>query len=120
MKISIINGPNLNLLGRRQPEVYGSRPFDEYLAALRAARPDVGIDYFQSNSEGALIALADAPRAVPVPAVEVHISNIHAREEFRSHSVTAPACRGVITGLGLEGYRLALDWIIGSRPAATE
>ncbi len=147
MKISIINGPNLNLLGRRQPEVYGSRPFDEYLAALRAARPDVGIDYFQSNSEGALIdyiqkvgfsgdcdgivinpgayahyshAIADALRAVPVPAVEVHISNIHAREEFRSHSVTAPACRGVITGLGLEGYRLALDWIIGSRPAATE
>ena len=98
MKISIINGPNLNLLGRRQPEVYGSRPFDEYLAALRAARPDVGIDYFQSNSEGALI-------------------------DYIQKVGFSGDCDGIVinpTGLVLEGYRLALDWIIGSRPAATE
>lgn len=123
------------MLGRRQPEIYGNVTFEDYLGELRRRFPDTEIHYFQSNSEGELIdaihrlgtdpniagvvinpgayahysyAIADAIRSVTVPFVEVHISNIHAREEFRRQSVTAPACRGSITGLGLDGYRLAL------------
>lgn len=136
-KIQIINGPNLNLLGRREPGVYGSRSFDDYLGELRAKYPDVQLDYFQSNHEGDLIdcihacgfeadgivlnagaythtsiALHDALRAVTAPAVEVHISNVHAREEFRHHSLISAACRGVICGFGLDSYRLAVEALI--------
>lgn len=137
-KILIINGPNLNLLGRREPGVYGATPFDEFLAALRRRYPDVQIDYFQSNIEGELInrihevgfdydgivlnagaythtsiALQDAIRAVPAPVVEVHISNVHARESFRHVSMIASACRGVVCGFGLDSYRLALEGLLG-------
>ena len=136
-KIQIITGPNLNLLGRREPGVYGSRSFDDYLEELRAKYPDVQLDYFQSNHEGDLIdcihacgfeadgiilnagaythtsiALHDALRAVTAPAVEVHISNVHAREEFRHHSLISAACRGVICGFGLDSYRLAVEALI--------
>ena len=137
-KIQIINGPNLNLLGRREPGVYGSRSFEEYLSELRAQYPEVQLDYFQSNHEGDLIdcihscgfkadgiilnagaythtsvALHDALRAVDAPAVEVHISNVHTREEFRHHSLISAACRGVICGFGLDSYRLAVEALIG-------
>ena len=136
-KIQIINGPNLILLGRREPGVYGSRSFDDYLEELRAKYPDVQLDYFQSNHEGDLIdcihacgfeadgiilnagaythtsiALHDALRAVTAPAVEVHISNVHARDEFRHHSLISAACRGVICGFGLDSYRLAVEALI--------
>ena len=136
-KIQIINGPNLNLLGRREPGVYGSRSFDDYLEELRAKYPDVQLDYYQSNHEGDLIdcihacgfeadgiilnagaythtsiALHDALRAVTAPAVEIHISNVHAREEFRHHSLISAACRGVICGFGLDSYRLAVEALI--------
>ena len=137
MKIAIINGPNLNLVGVREPEVYGNRPLDAYLRQLMGRYPQVEFTTFQSNCEGALIdeihrvgfnvegivlnagayshyslALADAIRAVTAPVVEVHISNVHAREEFRRHSVLAPACKGVIAGFGLDGYRLAVESLL--------
>ena len=137
-RIQIINGPNLNLLGRREPGVYGSRSFEDYLTELRAQYPDVQLDYFQSNHDGDLIdcihacgfeadgivlnagaythtsvALHDALRAVEAPAVEVHISNVHTREEFRHHSLISAACRGVICGFGLDSYRLAVEALIG-------
>ncbi|WP_035727980.1 type II 3-dehydroquinate dehydratase [Eisenibacter elegans] len=133
----ILNGPNLNLLGKREPEIYGSQSFEEYFSSLQEAFADVELHYFQSNHEGALIdkihevgfsfqgvvinagaythtsiALADALAAVPMPAVEVHISNIHAREAFRRHSYIAPQCIGMITGLGLQGYQLALSFLV--------
>ena len=133
-KIQIINGPNLNLLGRREPEVYGCRSFEDYLEELRVQFPEVQLEYYQSNHEGDLIdcihacgfdvdgivihagaythtsiALHDALRAVPTPAVEVHISNVHTREEFRHHSLISAACRGVICGFGLDSYRLAVE-----------
>ena len=136
-KIQIINGPNLNLLGRREPGVYGSEPFEGFLAGLRRRYPDVQLDYFQSNIEGELIgkihetgfdydgiilnagaythtsvALLDAIRAVPAPVVEVHISNVHAREAFRHVSLIAAACRGVVCGFGLDSYRLALEGLL--------
>ena len=135
--ILIINGPNLNLLGRREPSIYGSASFDEYLAALRSLYPDVQIDYFQSNIEGELIdkmqhegftvggivlnagaythtsiALHDCIRAITAPVVEVHISNVHQREEFRHHSMISSACRGVICGFGLDSYRLAVEALL--------
>ena len=134
MTIQIINGPNLNLLGVREPSVYGSMSFDDFLPRLRACFPDVQIDYFQSNIEGELIdklqavgfqcdgivlnaaaythtsiALADCIRAISAPVVEVHISNVHQREDFRHQSMIAAACRGVICGFGLDGYRLAIE-----------
>ena len=134
MTIQIINGPNLNLLGVREPNVYGSTSFDDFLPRLRACFPDVQIDYFQSNIEGELInklqavgfqcdgivlnaaaythtsiALADCIRAISAPVVEVHISNVHQREAFRHQSMIAAACRGVICGFGLDGYRLAIE-----------
>ena len=140
-KIQIINGPNLNLLGRREPGVYGARSFDDCLAGLRRRYPGVQIDYFQSNIEGELInrihevgfdydgiilnagaythtsiALQDAIRAVPAPVVEVHISNVHAREAFRHVSMIAAACRGVVCGFGLDSYRLALEGLLGAPP----
>ena len=134
MTIQIINGPNLNLLGVREPNVYGSTSFDDFLPRLRACFPDVQIDYFQSNIEGELIdklqavgfqcdgivlnagaythtsiALADCIRAISAPVVEVHISNVHQREAFRHQSMIAAACRGVICGFGLDSYRLAIE-----------
>lgn len=134
MRIQIINGPNINLLGKREPTIYGATSFEEYLDTLRQRYPDVQIDYFQSNVEGFLIdkihevgfsyegiilnagaythtsiALQDAIRAVTTPVVEVHISNVHAREEFRHRSMISCACRGVILGFGLDSYRLALE-----------
>lgn len=138
-KILIVNGPNLNLLGRREPGIYGSEGFDDYLAALRKRYEGmVDIDYFHSNCEGELIdrlqqagfgeadgivlnagaythtsvALGDCIRAIKTPVVEVHISNVHAREEFRHHSMLAAACKGVICGFGLDSYRLAVEAMI--------
>lgn len=137
MQLIIINGPNLNLLGKREPEIYGTATFEDFLAGLRQAYPAVEIEYFQSNHEGALVdklhetgftadgiiinagaythtsvAIADAIAAIPAKVIEVHISNIYARETFRHHSYLAPQCVGSIVGLGLEGYRLALDWFV--------
>lgn len=138
--ICIINGPNLNLLGKRQPEIYGNVSFDSYLYYLRKLFPDTEIDYFQSNSEGAIIdkihelgydsqnctgiilnpgayahysyAIADAIASITLPVAEVHISNIHAREEFRHKSVTAAASRAIISGCGLQGYELAIRFLL--------
>jgi 3-dehydroquinate dehydratase-2 len=135
--IEIINGPNLNLTGRREPEVYGSTTMEQYLEQLRALYPEVEIGYYQSNVEGELIdriqqvgfrydglivnlggyshtsvALRDALLAVPAPKVEVHLSNIFAREEYRHHSLITSACRGMVCGLGLQGYELALRSLI--------
>ncbi len=134
MKILIVNGPNLNLLGRREPGIYGQTSFDDYLPQLRQRYPDVQIDYFQSNIEGVLIdklqqegfscdgivlnagaythtsvALHDCIRSLKAPVIEVHISNVHQREEFRHHSMISSACRGVICGFGLDSYRLAIE-----------
>ena len=135
MKILIINGPNLNLLGKRERSVYGDSSFETYLSKLRAQYPRHQIDYFQSNIEGELInaihengfgqvngiilnagaythtsiALSDAIRSVTVPVVELHISNIHARESYRHVSMIAAACKGSIIGFGLDSYRLALE-----------
>ena len=132
-KIQIINGPNLNLLGNREPTVYGNRSFEDYLDTLRARYPECEIAYYQSNVEGELInkihevgftydgiilnagaythtsiALHDAIKAVTTPVVEVHISNVHARESFRHVSMLSAACKGVILGFGLDSYRLAV------------
>lgn len=137
MRIQIINGPNLNLLGTREPEIYGKKGFEEYLNVLRNAFPDIRIDYYQSNVEGELInkihevgfeadgivlnagaythyslAMMDAIKCVSTPVVEVHISNVHQREEFRHHSVISPACKGVICGFGLDSYRLAIEALL--------
>jgi 3-dehydroquinate dehydratase-2 len=140
MHLVIINGPNLNLLGKREPEIYGAISFDAYFEGLKNLFPDIRLSYFQSNHEGALIdhlhevgfsadgiilnagaythtsiALADAVSAIPAPVIEVHISNVHAREPFRHHSYLAAVCKGSIVGLGLEGYRLAVDYFVGKR-----
>lgn len=137
MNMMIINGPNLNLLGRREPEIYGSNSFEAYLDELRKKMPDVNIDYYQSNIEGELInkmqevgftydgivlnagaythtsiALQDCIRSLKAPVVEVHISNVHKREEFRHKSMISCACLGVICGFGLDSYRLAIEGII--------
>ncbi|GAB3759416.1 type II 3-dehydroquinate dehydratase [Spirosoma pomorum] len=136
-QILIINGPNLNLLGKREPTIYGNRSFEEYLETLKTRFPEVQLRYFQSNHEGAMldkihevgfdidgivinagaythtsVALADALSAVTAPAVEVHISNVHSREAFRHHSYLTPKCKGVIAGLGLQGYELAIRYLI--------
>ena len=138
MKIQIINGPNINLLGRREPGIYGSTSFESYLEELRQRFPQVEIDYYQSNVEGFMIdkihevgfsydgiilnagaythtsiALQDAIRAIKTPVVEVHISNVHTREEFRHRSMISCACRGVILGFGIDSYRLALESFLG-------
>lgn len=137
MKIIIINGPNLNLLGKREPEIYGNQTFEQYFEVLKEKFYSVELHYFQSNHEGAIIdkihetgfefdgiiinagglthtsvALADALSSVKTPAVEVHISNIHARESFRHHSYLTSRCKGMICGLGLKGYELAVKWFI--------
>ena len=133
-KIQIINGPNLNLLGKREPTVYGNASFEVYLETLRKNYPELEISYFQSNIEGELlnkihevgfdydgiilnagaythtsIALYDAIKAVSTPVVEVHISNVHARESFRHESKISAACKGVILGFGLNSYKLAME-----------
>lgn len=135
--IEIINGPNLNLTGRREPEIYGSVTMEQYLDELRQSFPEVQIGYYQSNVEGEIInrihevgfsadgiiinvggyshtsvALHDALAAVPAPAIEVHLSNIFAREEYRHHSLLTSACRGIICGLGLKGYKLAVSALL--------
>jgi 3-dehydroquinate dehydratase II len=137
MKVQIINGPNLNLLGKRQPDHYGHMNFEDFLAQLRRQYKKVDFRYAQSNREGDIInfiqecsdevdgiilnagaythtsiAIADAIQAVSVPVIEVHISNIYARETFRHTSYLAPYCAGVITGFGLASYRLALEYLI--------
>ncbi|MBQ2322250.1 MAG: type II 3-dehydroquinate dehydratase [Bacteroidales bacterium] len=135
MKLLIINGPNLNLLGVREPGIYGSRNFTDYLNDLKKEFPDDEISYFQSNHEGAIIdqlhsvgfgqvdgivlnagaythtsvAIADAISAIKTPVVEVHISNINKREDFRHHSFLTPVCVGIIAGFGLDSYRLGLE-----------
>ena len=133
-KILILNGPNLNLLGVREPGIYGSSSFDSYLPVLRERFPDMEIEYFQSNIEGVMIdkmqevgfsydgivlnagaythtsvALHDCIRSLRCPVIEVHISNVHTREEFRHKSLISSACRGVICGCGLDSYRLAIS-----------
>lgn len=138
MKILIINGANLNLLGRRQPEIYGHESFEDFLEALRARYSDHTIDYFQSNIEGEIVerlqqsegvydgvvlnaggythtsvVIRDAVAAITTPVVEVHISSILAREEFRHQSMIAPVAKGTIMGFGMSSYRLAVEYIIG-------
>lgn len=138
VEILIINGPNLNLLGKREPEIYGHVSFETYLEGLRLRFPEVTFDYYQSNHEGCLIdklqeadgsylgvvmnpggyahtsiALADCIRAVSVPVVEVHISDISQREEYRRHSYTAEACVKCFSGYGMEGYALAVRELLG-------
>ncbi|MCO4294484.1 type II 3-dehydroquinate dehydratase [Solitalea sp. MAHUQ-68] len=134
MKILIINGPNLNLLGKREPEIYGSQTFEQYFEELKSKYAIIDLEYFQSNIEGELInklhetgfnydgiilnagaythtsiAIADAIAGIKTPVIEVHISNVHAREEFRHHSYLSKNCKGIIVGFGIDGYRLALE-----------
>jgi 3-dehydroquinate dehydratase-2 len=137
MKVLILNGPNLNLLGKREPEIYGTQTFEDYFVSLKTTFPDIQLDYYQSNLEGELInklhetgfsydgiilnaggythtsvALSDAVAAIKTPVVEVHISNIFAREEYRHISLLSKHCVGIISGLGLDGYKLALEYLI--------
>ncbi len=141
MKIQIINGPNINLLGKREPSIYGAVSFDTYLETLRQSYPDLELAYYQSNVEGEMInklhevgftfdgivlnagaythtsiALQDAIRAITAPVVEVHISNVHRREEFRHKSMISCACLGVICGFGLDSYRLAVEALLKATP----
>lgn len=136
MKIVIINGPNLNLLGKRQPEIYGSKTFEEFYEELKTQFSDHSFDYFQSNHEGDIIdklhevgfndcavvlnpgglthssvSLGDAVAAISAPVVEVHISNIHGREEFRKRSFIEPHCSGHFIGLGLDGYKMGIEFL---------
>src|ERR1700761_6192532 len=138
MRIAIINGPNLNLLGTREPEVYGSKTFEQYFDELKALFPGVEFSYFQSNVEGSLInelqrvgfsfdgivinpggythtsvAIGDAIAGIKTPVIEVHISNVHAREEFRRLSHVSAKAKGTIAGLGLRGYELAVRYFLG-------
>ena len=140
MKILIINGPNLNLLGRREPEIYGNASFEDYFEKLKELFHDVQMEYRQSNIEGEIVdmiqkagfsfdgiilnaggyshtsvAIRDAIKAVETPVVEVHISNVFAREEFRQVMMLSPVCRGTITGFGLDGYRLAVESFLPSK-----
>ncbi|MDG1804891.1 type II 3-dehydroquinate dehydratase [Flavicella sp.] len=134
MKILILNGPNLNLLGKREPEIYGSDSFEDYLVGLKEKFSTIKLEYFQSNHEGALIdklhevgfsydgvvfnagaythtsvGLADAVSGITTQVVEVHISNVHQREEFRHKSYLSPVCKGVVLGFGLKSYDLAIE-----------
>ena len=137
MKIQIINGPNLNLLGVREKSIYGDSDFETYLGKLRAQYPALEISYYQSNVEGEIInklheigfsaggivlnagaythtsiAIADAIAAIKTPVIEVHISNVYKREDFRHHSMLAANCKGVIAGIGMNSYRLAIDSLL--------
>jgi 3-dehydroquinate dehydratase-2 len=134
MKLAVINGPNLNLLGTREPDIYGSLSFEEYFKELKSYFPNDELEYFQSNSEGSIVdriqkagkecdgivlnagaythtsaAIGDAVSAIDIPTVEVHISNVFAREEFRHKSYISPYAKGIIVGLGLDGYKLAIE-----------
>lgn len=134
MKLLVLNGPNLNLLGKREPAIYGSMTFDTYFAVLQEKYSNVSLEYYQSNHEGALIdklhevgfeydgivmnagaythtsvAIADAIKGITTPVVEVHISNVHQREAFRHHSYLSPVCKGVVLGFGLKSYDLAIE-----------
>ncbi len=136
-KIAIINGPNLNLVGKRETELYGNESFESYLTKLKSTFPEVEMIYAQSNVEGELInliqrygyetegivlnaggyshtsvAIADAVAAVPADVIEVHLTNIHARENWRHHSLVGSRCRGIIAGLGLKGYELAVRFLL--------
>jgi 3-dehydroquinate dehydratase-2 len=137
MKVIIINGPNLNLLGKREPEIYGNISFEDYFDQLKVAFPDVELEYYQSNVEGELInklheigfsydaiilnaggythtsvALADAVASIKTMVIEVHISNIYSREEYRQHSLLSKHCKGVVCGFGMDSYRLALAYLV--------
>lgn len=137
IQIQIINGPNLNLIGTREPEIYGNMSFEDYFYRLRKDFPEISLHYFQSNHEGDLIdklheigfeydgiilnagaythysyAIADAIKAITVPVIEVHISDIYSREDFRKISVTGENCKMIISGKGLEGYKLAVENLI--------
>ena len=141
MRIHIINGPNLNLLGKREPEIYGTQTFEEYFTTLQSAFPEHVLSYLQSNHEGALIdalhaagfekntaavinpggythtsiALGDAIGGIEIPVVEVHISNVHEREPFRHRSYVSGSCAHSIIGEGLDGYRQAVEWLIAEK-----
>ena len=135
MKIQIINGPNLNLLGVREKSIYGEKSFDEFFSELRLKFPDIQIDYYQSNVEGEIInklhetgfsydaillnaggythtsvAIGDAVKSIQTPVIEIHISNVYAREDYRKHSFIAPAALGVIAGFGLDSYTMAVEF----------
>jgi 3-dehydroquinate dehydratase-2 len=135
MKIALVNGPNLNLLGSREPQIYGTQTFENYLDSLRLKHPNVNFEYFQSNVEGELInylqkcnakgmilngggyshtsvALRDCISSISIPVVEVHISNIAGRESFRHESLLSPVCVGCVFGFGLKGYELALNYFL--------
>lgn len=136
MKIQIINGPNLNLLGKREPSIYGDKSFDDFFEELKKKHPQISLHYFQSNHEGEIIdkiheigfdfdgvllnagaythtsiAIADAISAVKVPVIEIHLSNVHAREEFRHKSFMAKVCKGVVAGFGLKSYEMGLFYL---------
>lgn len=137
MKILILNGPNLNLTGKREPEIYGHQTFEDLMTELKSEFQDIQLTYFQSNIEGELIdalqkanenhdavvfnpggyshtsvALSDTIRAMKIPVIEVHLSNIFARESFRHHSLTGASCVGSISGLGMDGYRMAISYLL--------
>ena len=139
MQIAIINGPNLNLVGVREPEIYGSVSFDEYIPQLKLRFPGIQFSYFQSNHEGAIIdelqrvgfdvdgiilnagglthtsiCLADCVKGITSPVVEVHISDIHQRENFRKHSYITKVCKHTIMGKGMDGYRMGLEWLVNT------
>ncbi len=141
MEILLLNGPNLNLLGRREPGIYGNRSFEDFFPELEEVFPQVKLTHFQSNHEGAMldklhevgfthhgiilnaggythtsVALADAVAAISAPVVEVHLSNLHAREDFRQKSLLGRNCVGSISGFGLESYRLAVQWFVNQTP----
>ncbi|UXX79702.1 type II 3-dehydroquinate dehydratase [Reichenbachiella carrageenanivorans] len=140
MKILILNGPNLNLLGKREPEIYGTQTFEDFFEELKTDFPDVVLSYFQSNHEGALIdkihevgfdyegivfnaggythtsvALADAVKGVTTPVIEVHISNVMERESFRHHSYLTPVCVAHYIGLGLDGYKEGIRYLLNNK-----
>lgn len=140
MKILIVNGPNLNLLGKREPTIYGSESFEQFLETLRKRFPGVTLDYYQSNVEGELInklhetgfsfdgivlnagaythtsvAIHDAIGAIKTPVIEVHISNVYGREEFRHKSLITSKCIGLLTGFGMEGYAMAIGYLISRK-----
>ena len=142
MRISIINGPNLNLLGKRETDIYGNIPFDQFMDRIRSRYPQIEFSYFQSNVEGELInelqrvgydcdgivlnpagythtsvAIGDAVAAIKAPVVEVHVSNVHAREDFRKLSHVSGKSAGSIFGLGLKGYELAIEYILSLQPS---
>jgi 3-dehydroquinate dehydratase II len=140
MKIQIINGPNLNLLGKRETSVYGNQSFEDFFAVLKSKFPQASIDYYQSNVEGEIVnklhevgfnyhgivinagaythtsvAIHDAIAAIKTPVVEVHISNVYAREEFRHKSLITSKCAGMLTGFGMDGYTMAVQYLVELR-----